>query len=153
MFEFNATFVIAVISFVVFIIIMNAILYKPVLSVIKERQSYIDKNRNDAQNSRNKAQKILNDKDESLNAATLQARQIISARLLKENDTAKSLTENAKKDAARHIQNEKEKLSNEEIQIKNELKSNIKELAETISSKILGEQIAIEDGLINKVLK
>lgn len=153
MFEFNATFVIAVISFVVFIIIMNAILYKPVLSVIKERQSYIDKNRNDAQNSRNKAQKILNDKDESLNAATLQARQIIGARLLKENDTAKSLTENAKKDSALHIQNEKEKLSNEEIQIKNELKSNIKELAETISSKILGEQIAIEDGLINKVLK
>ena len=47
MFEFNATFLVAMISFVVFIIIMNAILYKPILSIIEERQAYIDKNNND----------------------------------------------------------------------------------------------------------
>ena len=58
MFEFNATFIIAMFSFVVFIMIMNAILYKPVLKVINERQTYIDDNLNAAQNSKTKAKSI-----------------------------------------------------------------------------------------------
>ena len=44
MLEFNATFFIAMISFVVFMIIMNAILYKPHERIVTERKNLIDKN-------------------------------------------------------------------------------------------------------------
>ena len=38
MMEFNATFLIAMLSFVVFIMIMNAIFYNPILSIIRKRE-------------------------------------------------------------------------------------------------------------------
>ena len=127
MFEFNATFLIAMISFVVFIIIMNAILYKPILSIINKRENYIDENLNAAKNSKEKAQEILAE-----------------------------LTEEAKATTQKNIASIKENLHNEEIQTTNALSENIKLLAESISEKVLGEKTSIDNvdyELINKVLK
>ena len=156
MFEFNATFLIAMISFVVFIIIMNAILYKPILSIISERQSYIDGNLNAAQNSKTKAKNILDEKTQRLNEASAKSKHIIASRVQKENDDAKNLTDKAKADSQLSINSAKASLHNEEIETTNALKDNVKSLAENISSKILGENIAIDNvdyELISKVLK
>ncbi len=48
MIEFNATFIVSIVSFVVFIFIMNLIFYKPVLSIIRKREEYIIDNNNEA---------------------------------------------------------------------------------------------------------
>ncbi len=156
MFEFNATFLIAMISFVVFIIIMNAILYKPILSIISKRENYIDENLNAAKNSKEKAQGILDEKETKLAESSLQSRQIISGRVQQENDKAKRLTEEAKTTTQKNIASAKENLRNEEVQTTNSLSGNIKELAESISEKILGEKTSIDNvdyELISKVLK
>ena len=156
MFEFNATFLIAMISFVVFIIIMNAILYKPILSIINKRENYIDENLNAAKNSKEKAQEILAEKETKLAESSLQARQIVSGRVQQENDKAKRLTEEAKATTQKNIASIKENLHNEEIQTTNALSENIKLLAESISEKVLGEKTSIDNvdyELINKVLK
>lgn len=156
MFEFNATFLIAMISFVVFIIIMNAILYKPILSIINKRENYIDENLNAAKNSKEKAQGILAEKETKLAESSLQARQIVSERVQQENDKAKKLTEEAKATTQKNIASIKENLHNEEIQTTNALSENIKLLAESISEKVLGEKTSIDNvdyELINKVLK
>ena len=44
MLEFNGTFIVAMLSFVVFIMIMNAIFYQPILNVIRKREGYINSN-------------------------------------------------------------------------------------------------------------
>ena len=44
MIEFNATFIVSMISFVVFIFIMNMIFYKPILTIIRKRENYIKDN-------------------------------------------------------------------------------------------------------------
>ena len=54
MLDFNATFFIAMVSFVVFMVIMNAILYKPLERIVKERQDLIDKNHQKAQTAKEK---------------------------------------------------------------------------------------------------
>ncbi len=156
MFEFNATFLIAMISFVVFIIIMNTILYKPILSIINKRENYIDENLNAAKNSKEKAQGILNDKEAKLTETNIKSKQIVSERVQQENDKAKKLTEEAKATTQKNIASIKENLHNEEIQTTNALSENIKLLAESISEKVLGEKTSIDNvdyELINKVLK
>lgn len=156
MFEFNATFLIAMISFVVFIIIMNAILYRPILSIMEERKSYIDDNNNAATNSKNKIQNILDDKEKRLNEAAIQSKKIVSDRVEKENISALDMTEKAKTESLNEISSAKNKLSNEANETKEILKTNIKDLAENISSKILGENFVIENvdnEIIDKVLK
>ena len=42
--EFDATFLIAVISFIVFVLLMNKIFYAPVLKIMQARQSFVEKN-------------------------------------------------------------------------------------------------------------
>ena len=156
MFEFNATFLVAMISFVVFIVIMNAILYKPILSVIEERKKYIDANNNSATESKNKIQNILDDKEKRLNEASIQAKKIISDRVEKENNNALNITEKAKAESIADITSAKDELSKEANETKEILKSNIKDLAENISYKILGENFVIENvdnEMIDKVLK
>ena len=156
MFEFNATLIVAMISFAVFIMIMNAILYKPILSVIEERKAYINKANSDAKDSKNKAQNILDKKEQHLNEASIKAKQIISNRIEEENNNANEITKNAKNESLREINNAKQALHDDEIRTTEELKANIKELAETISSKVLGENFAIENvdnEIINKALR
>ncbi len=156
MFEFNATFLIAMISFVVFIIIMNAILYKPILSIIAQRQNYIDDNNSAAQNSKKQAQSILDDREQQINNAFAKSKEIVSSRVLKENETAKNLTDKAKAESMNSINAGKAILQKEELETSNALKTNVKELAEKISSKILGENITIDNvdyNYIDKVLK
>ena len=156
MFEFNATFLIAMISFVVFIIIMNAILYKPIISLIAQRQNYIDDNNSAAQNSKKQAQSILDDREQQINNTFAKSKEIVSSRVLKENETAKNLTDKAKAESLNSINAGKAILQKEELETSNALKTNVKELAEKISSKILGENITIDNvdyNYIDKVLK
>ena len=101
MLEFNATFLVSMISFIVFIIIMNAIFYKPIFKVINEREKYINDRYDDAKNSKDKAQKLLDEKDKRLNETLFEAKKIVSDRVNQANEEAKTKTDNAKTDSAK----------------------------------------------------
>ena len=156
MFEFNATFLIAMVSFVLFIIIMNKILYKPILSIVNEREAYIDGNNKAALDSKSKIKNILDDKEKRLNDAAMKSKQLIAERDQTENENSAKLAEEAKAKSLSDINSAKENLKNEANKTKEILKTNVVDLAESISSKILGETIAIDtinDELINRELK
>ena len=156
MLEFNATFLVSMISFIVFIIIMNAIFYKPILGVIEERENFINDHYNDAKNSKDKAQSLLEQKEKRLNDTLSESKKIVSDKVNEANETAKSITDDAKADSANKIQSAKKELHEKEVQTAEELKNNVKDLAESISSKILGENITIDNidyDIVNKVLK
>ncbi len=57
--EFNATFIVSAISFIVFTIIMNAIFYKPIQKIVTERQKFIDENYEEAKKHKANSEKIL----------------------------------------------------------------------------------------------
>lgn len=156
MLEFNATFLVSMISFIVFIIIMNAIFYKPILGVIEEREKFINDHYNDAKNSKDKVQNLLEQKEKRLNETLSESKKIVSDKVNEANEKAKSVTDNAKADSANKIQSAKQELYAKEIQTADALKNNVKDLAETISSKILGENTTIDNidyDYVNKVLK
>ena len=46
--EFDGTFIFALISFIIFVLMMNIILYKPITKIMDERQKFYDKNKNTA---------------------------------------------------------------------------------------------------------
>lgn len=156
MLEFNATFLVAMFSFVIFILIMNQIFYKPIFKIINERQKFIDDNYSDAKNSGEKAESILKEKEERLNKTLNASRKIVSNKVDEANQKAKSITEEAKNSSMNKISEAKHELSQAETQTTNVLKDNVKDLAENISSKILGENISIDNvdyNLVDKVLK
>ena len=152
--EFNATFLVSAISFIIFTVIMNKIFYKPLENVMDERQSFIDNTKADALNSNNKADEILKDKEDRLSKSALESKRLVAVDVA--NESSKALTDNAKQKSHDEISSAKLNLQNEVKLSSEELKSKVKDLAEVISSKVLGMDTHIENidnELVNGMLK
>ena len=72
--EFNATFLASIISFLVFVFLMNKILYSPMEKIVKERQKFIDENFNSADENYKKADGLEHQREEKLVGAKNEAR-------------------------------------------------------------------------------
>lgn len=153
--EFNATFLVSVISFIIFTIIMNKIFYKPLENVMDERQKFIDDAKSDALNSNNRADAILKEKEDRLNKSVSDSKKLVADKINAANENSKTLTDNAKQKSQDEISSAKSNLQNEALQTSEELKSKVKDLAEVISSKVLGIETHIENSdneLVNRIL-
>ncbi len=150
--EFNATFLVSIISFLVFVEIMNRIFYVPLTSVVAKRKEMLDANYNDAKKFDDDAQVILKDRDDKLAKADTDSRKIISERVESENSKGKLLTDEAAKKSAEDIQSKKASLAEEKISVSSELDSRVVGLAENIASKVMGMEVKIDDeALLNGV--
>ena len=134
MIEFNATFIIAMLSFVIFILIMNAIFYQPVLNIIRKREDYIQSNYEDSANSEKNAKQIDEDRDKQINS--VQKEFYTAVNQLQENAAGK--IKDAKESSKNAILNEKSRLSQEEAVLQQKLQSSVVEdLANSITEKLL----------------
>ena len=76
--EFNATFLATIISFIVFVLLMNKILYAPILNIMEQRKSFIDGNYTVAKNNEVKIEKLVQKKEEKLLEAKNEAKEIFN---------------------------------------------------------------------------
>ena len=135
--EFNATFLISAISFILFTLIMNKIFYKPLEKIMDERENFINDNLNDAKNSKDKAEFLLKDKDEKLAKSLIEARTIISKEVDATNKQSVQITAQAKQKSKEDIDLAKQTLSNEVDGFEGELNSKISELADFLKDIII----------------
>ena len=152
--EFNATFLVSAISFMIFTVVMNKIFYKPLERVMDERQKFIDDAKSDALNSNNQAEVILKIKEDRLNKSASDSKKIVADKLEAANKNSRILTDNAKQKTQDEISSVKSTLQNEAHQTSEELKLKVKDLAEVISSKVLGMDTHIENldnELVNRI--
>lgn len=137
--EFNATFIVSAISFIVFTIIMNAIFYKPLSNVVAERQKFIDDTLQEAKHHSEKASAIIKDKETKLENTRRDAKKIILDKTEEVKTKKSELASEAQKNAAEIISTKKEELQKSEADAKGVLSEETKNLAQEISSKILGK--------------
>ena len=76
--EFNATFLIATISFIVFVIIMNFIFYKPIEKIVNERENFVDDNYTEAKKNNLTSQKLIDDYNKKIDEAFLNEKEMIN---------------------------------------------------------------------------
>ncbi len=143
MLEFNATFFIAMVSFVVFMVIMNAILYNPLERIVKERQDLIDKNHQKAQTAKEKYDVLKQWQESSMAKAQKEAGKTYQ-RILNEYKAQKETMLELNKNLSRkEIAVAAAELDGQVVEAKYELKPEVKTLASIISSKILGYETKI----------
>lgn len=156
MLEFNATFLIAMFSFVVFIFVMNAIFYNPILRIIRQREDYVNSNYEDAKRFDSSAKEFTDTRSAKLEQTQKECRhdirQIVSEAHNKANDNISEARENTKN----IIRQKKEVLMNEGDKLKAAVKDTVvKDLASQITSKLLGQDISVSDydsEMINRVM-
>ncbi len=154
--EFNATFIVAFISFIVFTVVMNLILYKPLSKVVDDRQKFVDDHYNDASLHKEKAHAIWKDKAEKIETSKVNAKSII----VNKSETAKAqktaLTTDAQQSALKSIDAAKNELWNSKNEAQNILTGEVIGLAQNISAKFLGENTTIsnvDSELVSKIIQ
>lgn len=135
--EFNATFLVSAVSFILFTLIMNKIFYKPLEKVMSDRENFIKNTLEDAEYSSQKAASILKDRDEHLKKSAQDAKQLISDKISAEKNDNYKLIEDARFKSQTEISNAKNALNEQSQKLNNDLNNEAERLAEIISSKIL----------------
>lgn len=154
--EFNATFLVSIISFILFTIIMNKIFYTPIGKIIDDRQRFIDGAYNDAKLSKEQAEELLKNRDDQLCKTSEQSKKLVANALEDANNNSKDLTSEAKKQSLAKIDDAKTQLQKENLKNQEELKSKIQELAQTISSKVMKMDAPLADvnqELIDRIIR
>ncbi len=136
--EFNATFLVSIISFLVFMKIMNAIFYAPLTQIIDERENIVHDNYEHSRHARHEAEKIAKDKALRLDQTAKESRQILIDKTNEANSDYKKIVTDAKTKSNEKVEVLKNELAKSEDEAKNILNSHVEDLAQSIVSKVLG---------------
>jgi len=156
MLEFNGTAIVLAISFIIFVILMNFIFYRPMKKILDERNSYITGNENEAKDKKSKAEELVVSRDIKISEAKKQSSEIVNNTTLSAQEIySKSLSEqkNVIREEEKVFKND---LEQEKDKVQNELKQEIVKFSGNIISKILGKEVTlvnITDETIEKALR
>ncbi len=157
MIEFNATFIVAMLSFVLFILIMNSIFYNPILSIIRKRDEYINSNYSEAKTLKDTAQSLNEEREIKLNQTKENCRQNLMSVVDKVQSDAGQKIKIARDHSKAAIQTGKDDVHAKEEEVKNTIKTEvINDLASSIVSKITGIQTVVDssdDVTLTKIME
>lgn len=144
MIEFNATFLVAMLSFVVFIMIMNAIFYHPILNIMRKRDEYINSNYDEAKELSEQAEKLDIKKSETIQQTQNECRTEIKNVVENAQGLASKNVQDARTEVKNEIQLKKDSLVRESEALEGVLKSSVvTDLASSITSKFMSKDLAV----------
>lgn len=138
--EFDGTFIFALISFIIFVFLMNLILYKPVTKIISERQKFYDKNLSIVTSSKQKAQDTLKAKEDEIFGAKLEASNILKEMQIKTKADKEFALQNKKDEIQNKLSKNLDELHQNKQNVKDELKAEMETYVKLAVSKILDEE-------------
>ena len=153
--EFNGTFLASIVSFIVFVFLMNKVLYAPMGKIVKERQSFIEGNLESAEANHKRADKLSQEREDKLSGAKNDAREkyVESVNGFKNEKT--QLVAKAQDETNGELAQAYENLNNVSNETKEGLKWRMTDLANDIVEKVLGyrsEVQSFDNDKINEIL-
>lgn len=143
--EFNGTFFVTIISFLIFVFMMNRILYTPVLNIMEARKSYINDNYNTAKENDAESEVLVAKKEEKIQQAKSDARQIYIETVDEYKAQKSDIVTEAQKNAAEELAKSAINLENITNETKEGLKHSMTDLANDIVEKVIGYRSEIQD--------
>lgn len=140
--QFNATFLISAISFILFVIIMNLIFYKPIAKIVNERQKFIDENLDEAKKNNLESEKLIKQREKKLSEANFEGKSIIEKQSEEANINKTNLINQAQESASLNIVDNKNELTRVYAETKSNLKNEVSNLANEMTQKLFGEKVA-----------
>ena len=153
--EFNGTFLVTIISFVLFVFVMNKILYEPINNIVAQRREFVDENLRTADINHKKANEISAQKEEKLKGARNDARNKYSDAVVDFKNKKNDILKNAQCDADNELMQTYENLNNLSNEAKEGLKGRMTDLANDIVEKMIGyrsEVQGFDNEAVNSIL-
>ncbi|MBQ8847839.1 MAG: hypothetical protein IJ003_02745 [Candidatus Gastranaerophilales bacterium] len=153
--QIDGTFIFVVISFLIFLVIIKAILFHPISKVLEERDNYYAKNSKMESESKQKSKALIEEKEQTLQQAKKEAGELIKNTSWEAKKQSEKKIKEAKKQAQEEIENNKQNLQKESHDAKCALRAEMNGIVKQIASKILSQDIEVnlEEEKINEYLK
>jgi len=140
--EINFTILIQAANFFLLIVILNKILYKPILKILDERDQRIDGQQQQAKKIVEDGQALLVDYNQKLYNAKVDAMNIKNAARNAAAEQANGIIDESRKKAEDIISQMQQQMEKEMAQAKKELEPELSVMAATIAQQILGRKVA-----------
>lgn len=153
--EFNATFLASIISFLVFVFLMNKVLYSPMEKIVKARQEFIEGNLSSADENNKKAEELSQERENKLNDAKNDARSKYLDAINEYKEQKSGMIAEAQENSNNELAQAYENLNNLSNETKEGLKGRMNDLANDIVEKVLGyrsEVHGFDNDAVNKIL-
>lgn len=138
--EFNATFFITAISFIVFVFLMNTILYRPLERIVDEREKLISENYEKAKELNSEAKNLLEKKAFEIAQAKVKAKNYADEEQKKNYDESSKKIRAEKENSLKYINEQKQIMHKESEKFKQDINANIESFAELIMKKFINKE-------------
>ncbi len=141
MVDLNYTLLIQLANFIILIIVLNALLLKPVMRHLSERDGKIAKSHEEAKENAERAEAMLEDFEAEMAATRVKAKQAYSA--LQQEGLAEQRTRlaDAKAKAQKMIEKAQAEIDGDAKRARDILGREMEKLPSVIASKLLGRQL------------
>lgn len=156
MVEIDFTIVPFIISFLLFMFLMNMVFFKPVAKVIREREGSKSSDQDSTQYLIEQADSKVEQYQENIHNAQKEATAIVAEALEQANDKKQSMIDHAVADIDTHKLGAIESISKEQIEIIKGLNATVKELTSLMVGKILSDKdikVDLSDEKIHKIFE
>ena len=139
----NGTLVVIVVSFVIFVILMQKIFYGPITEIRRKRCEYIKKMKDEANEAFLETAKLNNDYQENIKNARKKVFEKTAELLNEANEEKSKVLEDKKQQNSEYLDEQKQIIQNDKTQAIEVLKGQVMDYAYNISRKILGEEVSM----------
>ena len=126
-----------------FMILMKNLFFTPMMEVKKERANYIDNNKKLALTARDNAEQMLVDYEKKITQARIEANDTVAKATGIANKHKYTVLQDTANKINEHLNLAREGISRDKNEAIKSLKPQVLSLAQSISTKILGEEISI----------
>lgn len=141
MININFTLLIQLVNFLVFLFILNAILYKPIVAKMRERDARIRSDREKAAQLGQTVEERERRHQEELTEARLVAAQEKGSLLIEAKKKETDILHKARNEAASIVEGMKASIQTEVGEVRKALRMQMTPLAQSLAEKVLGRSI------------
>ena len=152
MLEFDATFLIAIVSFIIFMMIMNKILYKPITKIIGEREKFYEKNKNILKEKEREIEAIQEVKKAKITETHKEALELLADKTVKIKNKKAEVIKAVKEENQIKLVQQNEFLDVERQKVLSELNDELADFVRLVAQKVLEKEVDKHDieGIMKK---
>jgi len=145
MISINATILLTILNFVLLVVVLSALLWKPMTKFLDERARTIEESLQIAEENKRRAEKLKDEHDQIIKEARTKATEIVDTAMSNASNESRELINQAKQQSHSIVESAKDEILLEADNIKKELREEVASMTVALAGKILEREINEKD--------
>ena len=144
MISLDRTILVQMANFIILVLVLNHLLYKPLLKILDERKEKIDGTLKEAEQMMEEAEHKLEEYNNRIRQARQQAQQIVAEGRLKASEEQKRILASVRKEAEERLEKLQQELDAQKKSARDVLRRQAEVLSIKIAERVLGRSLSGE---------